>query len=57
MYKFVTREDLLGAHDSLVDFKAQDMILFHNSFLKYCNKADSIQTVEKVFAPKKKADE
>ena len=53
-YKYVTGNDLVGAHNSLVDSRAQGKILFDHRFWKYRDKVNSIQTVDEVFAPKKK---
>ena len=38
-----------GAHDSLVDAKAQTDIFSHPSFVPYLNKSQSIQPIQEIF--------
>ena len=45
-----------GAHNSLVDVKAQTDILINNMFVGFINRTTSIQTVDAIFSTIKKND-
>jgi hypothetical protein len=47
---------LNGAHNSLVDVKAQTDILINNMFVGFINRTTSIQTVDAIFSTIKKND-
>ena len=49
MWKYVTKSNLNGAHNSLVDAKAQSDIILHPSFVPYLNKGVSIQLITDIF--------
>jgi hypothetical protein len=44
------KRNLNGAHDSLVDAKAQQDIVTHPSFLSYINRKESIRLVSDIFS-------
>jgi hypothetical protein len=41
--------NLNGAHDSLVDVRAQTDILTHSSFVPFIDPASSIQPIDEIF--------
>merc|ERR1712176_1374995 len=53
-YKHITGEDLSQAHNSLYDCYAQGVVLFSEQYKNYQNKPKSIETIEDVWAPKRK---
>jgi len=42
-------QNLNGAHDSLIDAKAQSDVFLHPHFIPYVNKKESIQPIEEIF--------
>ena len=42
-------QNLNGAHDSLVDAKAQSDVFLHPHFIPYVNKKESIQPIDEIF--------
>ena len=55
VYKFITGTNLNGAHDSLVDVKAQTEIVTHPSFSSFINKSASICLIEDIFTASEKS--
>ena len=49
VWKYITKSNINGAHDSLVDAKAQSDIILHPSFVPYLNKGVSIQLIMDIF--------
>ena len=49
VWKFIKNVNLSGAHDSLVDAKAQSDIILHPSFAPYLNKTQSIVPIDEIF--------
>ena len=50
MWQYIKNANINGAHDSLVDTKAQTDILIHKYFVPFINRAKSIKMVEDIFA-------
>ena len=50
VWSFIKKCNLNGAHDSLVDVKAQTDIVIHPEFLKYINKTKTYRTIENIFS-------
>ena len=50
VWKFLNETNLEGAHDSLVDVKAQTDILSHEYFVPFINRSQSIKPVEEIFS-------
>ena len=49
VWKYIMKLNLNGAHDSLVDAKAQSDIILHQFFVPYINKGFSIQPITDIF--------
>ena len=49
VWKYIMKSNLNGAHNSLVDAKAQSDIILHPSFVPYLNKGVSIQLITDIF--------
>ena len=49
VWKYIMKLNLNGAHDSLVDAKAQSDIVLHPFFVPYINKGVSIQLITDIF--------
>jgi hypothetical protein len=56
VYHFVTGVNLNGAHDSLVDVKAQTIVITSAQFCEYIDKPKSIRLVEDIFTGAEKWD-
>ena len=54
VWKWLMKEKLADAHDSLIDAKAQTDIVVHDFFLNYLNKKESVSSVHTVFEKKTK---
>ncbi len=50
MWKFITGQNLNGAHDSLIDARAQTDIEIHNFFKPFINTKEAIRLVEDIFS-------
>jgi hypothetical protein len=50
IWSFIKKCNLNGAHDSLVDVKAQTDIVIHPEFLKYINRTKTYRTIENIFS-------
>ena len=49
VWKYITKKNLNGTHDSLVGAKAQSDITLHPSFLSYLNNGFSTQLITDIF--------
>jgi hypothetical protein len=49
VYQFITGQNLNGAHDALVDVKAQTTVITSQQFKDFIDKKKSIQLVENIF--------
>ncbi len=49
VWKYITNRNLNGAHDSLVDAKAQTDIVTHKFFQAFIDRAKSIRTIDEIF--------
>ena len=56
VYQFITKQNLNGAHDALVDAKAQTTVITSAQFRDYINKMKSIRLVEDIFSGAEKRD-
>ncbi len=56
MWKYFEGQNLNGAHNSLVDVKAQTDILINKMFVGFINRTASIQTVDAIFSTTQKND-
>ena len=50
VWKFMTGNNLNGAHDSLVDVKAQTDIVISKHFVNYLDKSKSVRLIENIFS-------
>lgn len=55
VWKYIKKANLNGAHDSLVDAKAQTDIVTHKSFVKFIDKKQSIRLIEDIFSKTERA--
>ena len=49
VWKYISKKNLNGAHDSLVDTKAQTDIVTHKHFVPFLNKTKSYKTIHDIF--------
>ena len=56
VWSFIKKCNLNGAHDSLVDMKAQTDIAIHPEFLKYINKTKTYRTIENIFSASEQSE-
>ena len=56
VWSFINKCNLNGAHDSLVDVKAQTDIVIHPEFLKYINKTKTYRTIEYIFSASEQSE-
>mmetsp|Transcript_2671 Transcript_2671/g.5719 ORF Transcript_2671/g.5719 Transcript_2671/m.5719 type:complete len:210 (+) Transcript_2671:719-1348(+) len=50
IYKYVTEQDLVGAHDSIGDYKAQTTIVVTDLFFSFIDKTKSIFPINEIFS-------
>ena len=50
VYKHITGSNLNGAHDSLVDVRAQTAVITSKDFVPYINKTKSIRLIQDIFS-------
>lgn len=56
VWKYITGENLNGAHDSLVDAKAQMDVILLPSFVPYLNKSESVHFVTEIPSKKEQSE-
>jgi hypothetical protein len=50
IWKFISNSNLNGAHDSLVDTKAQTDIFVHEYFAPFIDRSHTVQTIDAIFS-------
>ena len=50
IWKFITKSNLNGTHDSLIDTKAQTDIFVHKHFVPFINQTYSVQPIDAIFS-------
>jgi hypothetical protein len=56
VWKYINGHNLNGAHNSLIDVKAQTNIIINKMFVSFINRGTSIQTVDAIFSATQQND-
>ncbi len=56
MWKYINGHNLNGAHNSLIDVKAQTDIIINKMFVSFINRSASIQTLDAIFSAAQQID-